>query len=336
MITIISKLGNEIVEGEEELIDISLTKKAFCWIYIENINQKEDDNRDKIFEIFNCDSRAIKDALRVNHKPKAEYFPELKQLFLILGWEKEGPTSYQGHDQNNSSYFLSKEYLIVYSEQESIKTIPQETIIKIINEKEPLDLFYEILNYLGNYYYKQVERGEFKEALKINNFNTLTRNKKKALVSDSLKKQKELRNFLLDINYHLQILPILKNHIQDLTRKELTYDHGLTDCTDKFSMAKSQAEFLYDINKDHMEAFISHTTYKQNNILSALTLVTAIFIPLSFATGLWGMNFLNLPGQSNPEGFKIFLFFSFGFVGLISVLSVINICIRWIIRKKNN
>ena len=38
-----------------------------------------------------------------------------------------------------------------------------------------------------------------------------------------------------------------------------------------------------------------------------LSVVAAIFLPLSFVTGLWGMNIGGLPGADNPLGFIEFL-----------------------------
>ncbi len=44
---------------------------------------------------------------------------------------------------------------------------------------------------------------------------------------------------------------------------------------------------------------------QQNQRMYVLSLVTAVFLPLSFLTGLFGMNVMGLPGVDNPGGFAI-------------------------------
>ena len=43
----------------------------------------------------------------------------------------------------------------------------------------------------------------------------------------------------------------------------------------------------------------------QNKRMYVLSLVTAIFLPLSFLTGVFGMNVMGLPGVENPAGFLL-------------------------------
>jgi magnesium transporter len=47
--------------------------------------------------------------------------------------------------------------------------------------------------------------------------------------------------------------------------------------------------------------------------------VTAIFVPLGFLAGLYGMNFVNIPELHHPNGY----FFLVGFMAFIAVALVI-------------
>lgn len=51
------------------------------------------------------------------------------------------------------------------------------------------------------------------------------------------------------------------------------------------------------------EEFRSRIAEQQNQRMYVLSLVTAIFLPLSFLTGVFGMNVMGLPGVENPWGF---------------------------------
>jgi magnesium transporter len=46
---------------------------------------------------------------------------------------------------------------------------------------------------------------------------------------------------------------------------------------------------------------------KTNRRLGRLTIVSVIFLPMTFLAGLWGMNFQHMPGLTNPLGYPIAL-----------------------------
>jgi zinc transporter len=53
------------------------------------------------------------------------------------------------------------------------------------------------------------------------------------------------------------------------------------------------------------EEYMSRLAHEQNARIYLLSVVAAIFLPLSFLTGLFGMNVAGLPGTDNPAGFII-------------------------------
>jgi magnesium transporter len=48
------------------------------------------------------------------------------------------------------------------------------------------------------------------------------------------------------------------------------------------------------------DLFMSEMTYRMNNVMKILTVVTSIFIPLTFITSVYGMNFKYMPELSWP------------------------------------
>ena len=52
-----------------------------------------------------------------------------------------------------------------------------------------------------------------------------------------------------------------------------------------------------------------------NHRLNILTVWSTIFLPLSFYTGVWGMNFDDVPLISDDHGFWIFMVLTFGTIG---------------------
>ena len=67
------------------------------------------------------------------------------------------------------------------------------------------------------------------------------------------------------------------------------------------------------------EAFLSQLAQQQNSRMYVLSIVAAIFLPLTFVTGLLGMNVGGLPGINNVNGFLIAVVIMFIATGLITL-----------------
>jgi zinc transporter len=71
------------------------------------------------------------------------------------------------------------------------------------------------------------------------------------------------------------------------------------------------------------EAFLSQMAQQQNTRMYVLSIVAAIFLPLSFLTGLLGMNIGGLPGIENSQAFLLVI------IGMITGTVVIAAFFRW-------
>jgi zinc transporter len=65
---------------------------------------------------------------------------------------------------------------------------------------------------------------------------------------------------------------------------------------------------------------IAQLAQQQNSRMYILSIVAAIFLPLSFLTGLMGMNVAGLPGTEDPASFTLLVILmlavGFGIVGI--------------------
>jgi magnesium transporter len=50
---------------------------------------------------------------------------------------------------------------------------------------------------------------------------------------------------------------------------------------------------------------MSALSNRLNEIMKVLSIITTVMLPLTFITGIYGMNFANLPGLTHPEGFWV-------------------------------
>ena len=53
--------------------------------------------------------------------------------------------------------------------------------------------------------------------------------------------------------------------------------------------------------------YLSYNTYRMNKIINVLTIISAIFLPLMLITGIYGMNFENMPELSWNYGYYVSL-----------------------------
>ena len=71
----------------------------------------------------------------------------------------------------------------------------------------------------------------------------------------------------------------------------------------------------YEICGDLVESHISISSHQLNQTMKILTIITAIFVPLGFIAGLYGMNFQYMPELQFRYGYFVIL-------GLMAVLAV--------------
>lgn len=71
------------------------------------------------------------------------------------------------------------------------------------------------------------------------------------------------------------------------------------------------------------EAFLSQMAQQQNTRMYVLSIITAVFLPLSFLTGLFGMNVAGLPGLEDPIAFIKLT------GGMVSTAVVMILFFRW-------
>ena len=93
--------------------------------------------------------------------------------------------------------------------------------------------------------------------------------------------------------YHDRIFGQLRQHASDIFTGDLVHD--INDVYDRMERAASLANLYHGLASDLMDSYISIASHRLNGIMKILTIITAIFVPLSFIAGLYGMNFEYMP-----------------------------------------
>jgi magnesium transporter len=78
-------------------------------------------------------------------------------------------------------------------------------------------------------------------------------------------------------------------------------------------------ETIRDMLSGMLDIYLTNVSNRMNEVMKVLTIITTIFIPLSFITGLYGMNFRYMPGLDSPFGFPAIL----GLMGVVFLLMLL-------------
>ncbi len=79
------------------------------------------------------------------------------------------------------------------------------------------------------------------------------------------------------------------------------------DVADHLQHLLSSFEISREMLKDLMDLQQSNRNNEMNRVMKTLTVVSAIFIPLTFLAGLYGMNFHYMPELDSPYGYPLTL-----------------------------
>jgi magnesium transporter len=93
----------------------------------------------------------------------------------------------------------------------------------------------------------------------------------------------------------------------------------LRDLYDHTVQIMDLIESYRDVATSLMEMYLSTISMRTNEIVRVLTVISAIFIPLTFIAGVYGMNFQNMPELKTRAGYFVCL----GAMALISTVQLI-------------
>jgi magnesium transporter len=135
-----------------------------------------------------------------------------------------------------------------------------------------------------------------------------------AILAELLGYKTELKKFRRVFMYHEQIFRELKSRPFPALGADIA--HQITDVYEHQERAGSLAGLYYELASDMADGYISVASHHLNQIMKILTVVMAIFVPLSFLAGIYGMNFENMPELHSRSGYFILL----GVMGAIAAL----------------
>jgi magnesium transporter len=276
----------------------SLKEKAsVSWVNIDGIHESE--IIEKIGKIYNLHPLLLEDIMNTDQRPKMESYDDY--LFIVLKMlfydEREETTTME-----QISIALGTNYVLSFQERES--TIFDPLLEHLKNDKGRIRkmgadyLLYSIIDAIIDNYFIILEKlGERIDDLEVQ---LVTSAKTETL--KSIQKLKKEMIFL-----RRSVWP-LREVINSMERGESTLIQSSTyvylrDIYDHTIQAIDTIETYRDMLSGMLDIYLSSVSYRLNEIMKVLTIVSTIFIPLTFIVGLYGMNFEYMPELKSPWGY---------------------------------
>ncbi|WP_448213769.1 magnesium transporter CorA family protein [Colwellia sp. MEBiC06753] len=305
--------------GGEELIDVwQNDEQTTLWL---DLNGVEREQEKRWLERFGCHELAIQDAQRDRHPPKIEVFDDF--IFILYrGFVAHHDKLKFEHLQ--VSMFAGHRLLITCHPKASIaiNSLFNKDSAKYL-ASSPINLALKIFHSSCGNYLKQLFEFE----------HSLEQIEDKFQLSGNDKMMRELtlyRSHLVKLrrifNYHVAIGDSLNILVEDedtdlITEKEV---HNVNDLRERLERLLSLLQMYYDICSDLIDGYMSITSHQLNATMRVLTVITALFVPLTFLAGIYGMNFEYIPELKAENGYFI----------LLGVMLVITVVLAILFRRK--
>ena len=304
--------GSTYTRGGPELIQLPLADKALLWIDIEH---EPSASEQAIFDQFDCHPLTIQDARRLRHPPKIEHFTE--QSFVLL---RELVADHESlvFDTLQVAGFIGSNFLITRHDKPSpaISNWQDSPKLSGLMARGPMVLFASITNSMGLAYLELLL--DFEPALSEYE-DTLLSTQGDSVLRDLISCKTWLRKLKRLHSYHDRVYLDLLTHLKQEHGDDIDAIHSVTDVYEKFERLNSLSALYYDLAGDLIDGHISLTSHHLNETMRVLTVVTAIFVPLGFLAGLYGMNFDNIPELHHPNGY----FFLVAFMAFIAIALIV-------------
>jgi len=285
----------------EKCIESAKDNSQITWIEFQGLSDKS--IIEEIGNQFGIHRLWLEDVLNNDHRPKVEEMDNM--LFSIIKYvsdEKKNDKIYVRVSQT-SIFFGSHFVLSFYGKKddifEPIKERLRKSIWKIRSAKADY-LFYTLIDLLIDQYYIVLENmGDYFEALE----EKVTSNINKLNPVDILSLKGEflyLRKTAFPVKEALNKI-IISNHPW-IEVNNLRY---FKDIQDHVTQIIEVIDYYNELTTSLMDFYQNTINRKMNEIMKVLTIFAAIFIPLTFIVGIYGMNFDFMPELKWKYGYLL-------------------------------
>ena len=283
---------------------------AVRWINIEGLADMEVIRA--FAEKYELHPLAVEDVLHTGQRPKAEDYPASEEhpgrLFVVTQLVHE----VKGHPSSEQvSLFLGRKTLLTFLEQRCDVFAPIlqriETKGSRLRRSDASFLLYSLLDAVVDRFFPMLE--QISERLEELEEAVLEGNGSRQVLRGVHRVKRDLM-LLRRVAWPMRELidKLYREHhecLSDTTRTYLrdVYDHLIQT----LDLIESYREFVNSLTEMHMSA----ASNRLNEIMKTLTVITTIFVPLTFLAGVYGMN-MPIPENQFDWTYPVFWVLSVG------------------------
>jgi len=312
--------------NEAERTRLQLEKPEDCIRYLDTesvswmdvLGLGSEDILRRLGKVFKLHPLVLEDIVNVPQRPKVEDYENQLLIISQMVLLKENTT---GFWNEQVSFVLGKHYLLTVQE-EPTRDCFQAVRDRIrsgkgIIRKQGADyLTYTLIDSIIDGFFPVLEAyGERIEELEDEVVTNPTRR--------TIEKIYQIRRELLALRRAIwpqrDAINALIRDGSDLISPEVRV--YLRDCYDHAVQVMDMVETYRELTSGLMDVYLSSVGNKMNEIMKLLTVISSIFIPLTFVAGIYGMNFntekspVNMPELNWYWGYPLCLAFMFSIAG---------------------
>ncbi|WP_046234834.1 magnesium/cobalt transporter CorA [Paenibacillus algorifonticola] len=299
------------------ITDISipgLTDSNIKWFWVD-FNCPTEEETKLLETFFHFHPLAIEDCLHFLQRPKLDHYDD--DHFFVLHSINQKTLQAEEID-----LFIGINFVVSFHLSNSREVDEAWSRIiehKSLSEKGHIYVAYSIMDKLVDNYFPTLYQIE-------DQLNEIEDNVKNESVEKLMDTIFDIRSDLLKLRK--TVLPmrellyrIINSEKIDGIKEQLVY---FTDIYDHLLKLSEMIESNREMTADMRDSYISINSNRMNKIMKTLTVMTSIFIPLTFIASIYGMNFGYMPE----------LTWRWGYFGVLGVMLVVgSIMIFWLWRK---
>ncbi len=286
---------HESVMNDYSVCEKFLTSMSVSWLDVDGIH----DNKviEEIGKRFNVHLLVLEDIMNSESRPKVEFFEDY--MFITLKMLELHPKT-NALNVEQLSLIIGSKHVLMFQERTGDSFDPIRDRIRNaigkVRSKDGYYLAYLILDaVVDNYITVSEKLAQQIELLE----DTVVKRPTEFTLHRILALRKELLDFKRSIDP-------LKEAINTVTR-ELDTDMAnyYRDLHDHIIYESENLNMYREMLSNMLDLYHSNIQMKMNQIMKVMTIMTTIFVPLTFLVGVYGMNFNNMPELETEYGYYI-------------------------------
>lgn len=264
---------------------------TFTWYDYNSFNDKE-----QLLADFNFNEDRLEDETTKRYRPQYYNFDDY-QLLICHVIDRD---TLEAHAIN---ICVMKDVIITYHDGVLDDFIDIAEIIKHKHEDLEIDIALHILHATVDQYFDIVHEIEDDVML----FEEKHGNEKKG--EDITAKMFDLRKRIFRVK---RVIVPMEELVEKFKEQEDIFNSSqsepiLSKIDSKIDRQQLIIQFSEEMIDEMKDNYISYNTFRMNKIINVLTIISAVFLPLTLITGIYGMNFKNMPELSWPPAYFVTL-----------------------------